>query len=102
MSETPTPEQALSAARALLDEKMANVERLTETRKRCAELRQQLEEAERADAVQWAEALRAGWSEDELKRCGLGEPARKKPGRPRQSRSSRKSASVGADGGAGQ
>ncbi|MFC5382152.1 hypothetical protein [Aquipuribacter nitratireducens] len=71
------------AARALLDEKVAAVRLLAQARQRRLDASAALAGAEREDAGAWAAALRAGWTEDELKRVGLDVPKVRLPGRPR-------------------
>ncbi|WP_346008594.1 hypothetical protein [Janibacter terrae] len=84
MSTDITPEAAAAAARDLLNDRVAIVEGLAGTASRLARAQQSLAEAERDYASQWAEAERAGWSAAELRKVGLSEPGRKRPGRPRK------------------
>lgn len=55
---------------------------LVGTRQAVSEAQQRLAEAQRADALAYATALRAGWSNEELKRMGFAAPERQAPGRP--------------------
>jgi len=67
-------EEAERTARALLDGRMAAVRALVEARQALADLRDQVAVAEREDARLYSVALRDGWSADELRKIGLGEP----------------------------
>lgn len=67
-------EEAERTARELLDGRMAAVRALVEARQGLADLRAQVAEAEREDARLYAAAVRDGWSADELRKIGLGEP----------------------------
>lgn len=79
------PDEVESAARALLDERMGSIRALTQSRQQIADRRAALTEAERAHAAAHADALRRGWTQEELKRLGFTETARKARGRPRRS-----------------
>jgi len=46
------------------------------------DLADQLATAERAAARAYADAQRAGWTDEDLKRIGLEAPSRRAPGRP--------------------
>ena len=72
-----------TAARALLDEKVAAVRTLVETRQKREDARAAMSSAERADAAAYTAAVRAGWTTDELKSVGLDAPTKRTPGRPR-------------------
>lgn len=75
-----------TAARALLDNKVAAVRDLAHARQLRNDKRAELAEAERADATAYAAAERAGWTAEELRKVGLDPPDRKAPGRPRRAR----------------
>lgn len=76
------------AARALLDNRIASVRALVEARQALADRRDEVAAAEREDARRYAAALRDGWSADELRKLGIGEPD--KAHRSRRSASKRK------------
>lgn len=84
MSSDITPEQAAAAARELLNDRVAIIEKLAADASRLSQSQQRLAEAERDYANQWSDAERAGWSASELRKLGLSEPGRKRPGRPRK------------------
>lgn len=71
-----------TAARALLDTRVATVRELVTARQAAIDARAALTEAERVEAAAYAAAERAGWSGDELHKLGLSGPARRRPGRP--------------------
>ena len=74
---------AETAARKVLDSRVAAVRTLAETRANLTRARTALAEAERADTATWAATIRAGWSDSELRRVGFEPPTRRGPGRPR-------------------
>lgn len=74
---------AETAARKVLDSRIAAVRTLAETRAALTRARQVLADAEKADTATWAATLRAGWSDAELRRVGFEAPTRRGPGRPR-------------------
>lgn len=78
-----TPNPILEAARKLQEAKLVAVQGVVDTRSRIDVVVNQLTEAQREDAVAYQKALRAGWTEDELRRVGIAPPAKKAPGRPR-------------------
>ncbi|WP_157074587.1 hypothetical protein [Janibacter corallicola] len=84
MSENITPQEAASAARRLLDERVTVVETLAQSAAHLKETRTAFSDAEKEYARDWAAAEKAGWSVTELRRVGLPEPGRKRPGRPRK------------------
>lgn len=70
----------------LFEQRIGAVEAVAQaTRERIAK-QAEASEAEQREAAAWAEALRRGWSEDELKGMGLVAPGRKAAGRPRSRR----------------
>jgi hypothetical protein len=79
MARTTTPRIDLDAARAAAQARIVAIEKIAQTREAVLE-------AERADAAAYQEALRAGWSAQELKQFGVDEPVRRPPGRPRSAR----------------
>ncbi|WP_250444033.1 hypothetical protein [Actinotalea sp. C106] len=64
-------------ARALLDSRINSVRALVTARQQLAELREQIAQAEREDLRLYNAALSDGWSADELRKIGLGEPEKK-------------------------
>ena len=77
MAPTPTPQDVETRARDLLDGRMTSVRALVKSRQAVTDLHEQLAEAERADVRAYSSALADGWSADELKKLGLGEPEKK-------------------------
>lgn len=71
---TLTLEEAERTARELLDGRMAAVRTLVASRQTLNDLRDQVAEAEREDTRLYGVALRDGWSAEELRKIGLGEP----------------------------
>jgi hypothetical protein len=53
-------------------------------------MRDELAEAENADAASYTACVRAGWTEAELKGIGFDPPKRRPPGRPRRARQASK------------
>lgn len=84
MAINDTSQKILDAARALQEQKLAAVQKLVTSRGYIADVREQLAAAERQDATAYQEAVRAGWSEAELKQVGIVPPVRQAPGRPRR------------------
>lgn len=74
-------------ARALLDDRITAVRALAKARKSMFDKRDALAAAEREDAAAYQAAVRAGWTDDELKKVGFDAPTRKAPGRARRTRS---------------
>lgn len=92
---TPTldPQTAETRARELLDGRIGSVRKLVQTRQRIVDLREQLADAERDDVRAYQAALRDGWTADELRSLGVGEPdkavrARRRTPRPASGESS--------------
>ncbi len=88
MSTTPLldADQTRVAAQEILRVRTAVIETLVETVNARRLAAAALSEAERAEAVAYAEATKAGWTDAELKQLGVDAPARKLPGRPRRQR----------------
>lgn len=84
MNSDITPEGAAAAARDLLNDRIAIIEKLAGSSAQLAQAQEALNSAERDYASQWSDAERAGWSVAELRKVGLTEPGRKRPGRPRK------------------
>ena len=80
------PDEAVERARQLLDPRFGSIRSLADRRAALADARRVIDEAEVADAQAYAEALRAGWSEADLKAVGFDAPERRLPGRPRRNR----------------
>jgi len=74
---------AETAARKVLDSRIAAGRALAETRAALGRARAALADAEKTDTATWAATLRAGWSDAELRRVGFEPPTRRGPGRPR-------------------
>lgn len=72
-----TEDAVAQRAATLLDPRIQAVRELARTRER-------LVEAQRADAVAFQEAGKAGWTDTELRRLGFLPPARRVQGRPAQ------------------
>jgi len=79
-------DEAVERARQLLDPRFGSIRSLADRRAALADARRLIDEAEVADAQAYAEALRAGWSEADLKAVGFDAPERRLPGRPRRNR----------------
>ncbi len=79
LSHMATPDLASteSRARELLDRRITSIRSLVTARQRLAELQQQLADAERQDVGLYRAALRDGWTADELRELGIGEPAKR-------------------------
>jgi hypothetical protein len=73
-------------ARALLDTRINAVRALATTRADLATAREALERADAADTRAYTAAIKAGWTEPELKTVGFDAPTRRAPGRPRGTR----------------
>jgi hypothetical protein len=74
------------AARALLDIRMQAIRRLAATRQAKADAHAAAQAADREDAAAYSDALRQGWTEEELRKLDFQAPERKTPGRPRRRR----------------
>lgn len=93
-------DEAVERARQLLDPRFGSIRTLADRRAALADARRVIDEAEVADAQAYAEALRAGWSETDLKAVGFDAPERRLPGRPRRNRRQTSGAGDAADGAA--
>ncbi len=83
---TPLDPAATEArARQLLDSRIASVRALVNARQQIVDLRVKIADAEREDVRLYAGALRDGWTADELRQLGIGEPAKKERVRRRAS-----------------
>lgn len=71
------PEVAEAKARELLDERIRSVRALVRAAQAEADLRTQVQTAEREHARAYAAALSDGWTADELRKLGLPDPERK-------------------------
>lgn len=92
------PDEAVERARQLLDPRFGSIRNLADRRAALTEARRVLNDAEVADAQAYAEALRAGWSEADLKAVGFDAPERRLPGRPRRARKQGAGAGESGDG----
>lgn len=70
-------EAAESKARELLDARISSVRGLVRAAQAEAEVRAQVQAAEREHAKAYAAALGDGWTADELRKLGLPDPERK-------------------------
>ncbi|MCD2444367.1 hypothetical protein LQ757_18965 [Agromyces sp. SYSU K20354] len=92
MAKEPSIEEAVARAQRGLDERIAVIRTLAETRqnladvhaRRAARIAQveretaaEVAEAERADTVEYDRAITAGWTAAELRKIGFGEPDKK-------------------------
>ncbi|MBX9246707.1 hypothetical protein ICW40_18110 [Actinotalea ferrariae] len=84
-------EDAQRQARALLDARITSVTALVTARQHLADLREQVEQAEREDMRLYGAAIADGWTADELRRLGIAQPERK--ARARRRATARRSAS---------
>lgn len=82
MSENNASQDVEVLAQQLLQDRLTAVRELAERRRVRDEKQDALDAAERDYAETWARAERAGWSAAELKKVGLAEPAKRRPGRP--------------------
>lgn len=84
MARDRAPSQdVLAAARRLQEQKLSSVARVVASREEIGRIQKELADAQRDDAAAYAEAVKAGWSEGELRSIGIAPPARQVPGRPR-------------------
>lgn len=74
---TPDLASTESRARELLDRRIASIRSLVTARQNLSELQQQLADAERQDVNLYRAALRDGWTADELRELGIGEPVKR-------------------------
>ncbi|MDJ0344243.1 hypothetical protein QMK19_28970 [Streptomyces sp. H10-C2] len=94
MSNPPKDEDVLAAAQNLLSERLEVIKVLTADTRAERHAQVALLDLAKATAQTYAEALRIGWSPEELKRLGFNEPTVKLPGRPRRVRGGKSSGSV--------
>lgn len=85
MAKELSVEDAEQKARELLDRRIESVRTLVTARQKLAGLRDQVAEAEREDVRLYSAALSDGWSGEELRKLGLGEPEKKVRARRRTS-----------------
>lgn len=86
MTVTTDTSEAEKRARALLDTRIDAIRDLAATRAELATAREAVERAETTDTRAYTAALKAGWTEAELKTVGFDVPTRRAPGRPRGAR----------------
>lgn len=96
MSQSISPQEAAASARKLLDARVAIIEQLAAALSRLSAASAAFEDAEREYGSMWAQAERSGWTATELRKVGLSEPGRRRPGRPKKPRSLTDVASVEA------
>ena len=70
-------EQTEARAKELLDGRIQSIRDLVTSRQQLTDLQAQVENAERKDVQLYAAAQRNGWSPDELRKLGIGEPAKR-------------------------
>lgn len=97
MSQSISPQEAAASARELLDARVAIVEQLAAASSRLSAARAAFEDVEREYGSMWAQAERSGWTATELRKVGLSEPGRRRPGRPKKPRSHTDAPSVETD-----
>lgn len=85
MASTPDTQTTEAKARELLDNRIQSVRALVQSRQGLEDLRAKIADAEAQDVKAYRAALRDGWSEDELRKLGLDEPAKKQRTRRRAS-----------------
>ena len=81
------PDEALDRARRLLDPRLEPIRQLAAARAARNEARKVAEKAETTDARAYAAAVKAGWTEAELRSVGFDAPSKRLPGRPAGGRS---------------
>lgn len=86
-------EAAESKARELLDARISSVRGLVRAAQAEADVRVQMQTAEREHARAYAAAINDGWTPDELRKLGLQDPERKARAPRRRSASARSAAS---------
>lgn len=74
MERTLAPEAAEDAARRVLDSRIGAVRELAKARAEVGHAQAALAAAEQADAIAYSAALRAGWTDAELRQVGLSAP----------------------------
>lgn len=87
-----TDNEVLKQARSLLNARLELITALKSSYDDEQQKRAALAEAERKTAADYAAALQAGWTPQELRQMGFRDPARARPGRPRGSSSKGKNA----------
>lgn len=70
-------EQTEARAKELLNGRIQSIRDLVTARQHLADLQAQIEDAERKDVQLYAAAQRNGWSPEELRKLGIGEPAKR-------------------------
>lgn len=101
MAQEPSVEEAIERARRVQDDRIKTIEVVAKARQNVADVRdetarelaefqariaERVGEAERADVKAFNAALSAGWSVEELKKIGFGEPEKKTRARRRTAR----------------
>jgi len=82
-------DEAVSRARDLLDPRLAPIRELAAARAARNNARRAADDAETTDAQAYAAAVRAGWTDAELRAVGFDAPTKRTPGRPRKQTSTR-------------
>jgi len=85
MTELQDVAAAEAAARALLAERVSVIGRLVQKLKDASALQEQADAAQREAAGIYRDAVRLGWTTEELRKLGITEPSRRPAGRPRKS-----------------
>lgn len=70
-------EEVERRARQVLDARIESVRTLVTARQNLAQVREELDQAERQDVLAYNAAVAAGWTPEELRKLNLGEPEKK-------------------------
>ena len=77
-------------AQELLAERIDAVRKLSESQRSASQVREAAETADREAAAAWSDAIQAGWTSTELRKLGLSQPATRRDGRPKASRTTKR------------
>ncbi|MFQ1004378.1 hypothetical protein [Modestobacter sp. SSW1-42] len=94
------PDDALDRARRLLDPRLEPIREMATARANRNEARAAAARAETADARAYANCVKAGWTEAELRTVGFDAPTKRLPGRPATPRTGGQTAPEGGTDGA--
>lgn len=84
-------------AQELLAGRIDAIRKLNERQHAAAVAREAADAADREAAGAWSEATHAGWTAVELRKLGLSQPANRRGGRPKGSRSTKRAESAHVD-----
>lgn len=84
-------ENVTNKARELLANRLEVVDALSTANVHLDQLKVQLSDAELAASTAWSAAVRAGWATSELRQLGFAQPLTRRGGRPKGSRTTRRS-----------